>query len=182
MSRFLLAVLAGVMAIICISTGAFAQSYGDLVPGASGTVTFTLDGKTRTVPARAYLTNGTLFINALWVEDSTVRFGKAGLASTFMLRVKGLVGEYLIGSGQDSPIFSLQYNGSTPPRMYVILRADGVGASGGSGKAAVLAMSDRRAEGAFEITGFDTNNPALTRSVSGSFAVEFKRIGDLPGE
>lgn len=182
MSRFLLAVLAGVMVIICGGTGASAQSYGDLVPGASGTVTFTLDGKIRTVPARAYLTEGRLFIHALWVEDSTVRFGKAGLASTFMLRVKGLVGEYMIGSGSDSPMFSLQYNSSTPPRMYVILRANGEGTSGGSGKIAVITMSDRRAEGAFEVTAFDINNPALTRIVSGHFAVEFKRIGEVAGE
>jgi|GEM_PF-6226337 len=175
MSRFFPTVILCAAAMLLAGAGAAAQSYSDLVPGRPGTVTFTLDGRNHTAAARAYMVGGRLFINGIWVEDSTVKFGRAGLASTLMLRVKGLPGEYTVGSGAATDaLFTLHYGGDVPSRVYAILRAD---PAGGSGRISVASVAGDRARGTFEVTAYDRNDPSMVRNISGSFDVEFRRLG-----
>ena len=180
MRRFLLVVTFSLATIACFGARAAAQSYSDLFPGRAGTVTFTLNGRSHTASAKAYMTNGRLFINGIWVEDSTVKFGRAGLSSTFMLRVRGMVGEQLVGNDpQAGTMLSLHYGGDIPSRMYQILRTD---RNGGGGKVSITSITEDHALGTFEFTAYDLNNPGTTKSITGNFDVEFKRIGELPME
>ncbi len=177
MGRIASLLLLGILAVVLLPARASAQSIGDPAADRMGTVTFTLNGKTHTSMVKAYMVDNRLFLNGTWVEDSTVRFGRAGLASTFLLRVNGAVGRHSVSAatGADAGAFlSVLYGGTAPGRMYEILRADG---RGGDGAVTLERLTDIWAEGTFEFTAYDTGNPGVTRNITGRFETEYKRIG-----
>lgn len=178
MARIASILLLGILAAALLPARSSAQSIA--APAAAdrmGTVTFTLDGKTHTSTVKAYMVDNRLFLNGIWVEDSTVRFGRAGLASTFLLRVNGTVGRHTVSAatGADAGAFlSVLYGGTATGRMYEILRADG---RGGDGAVTLERLTEIWAEGTFEFTAYDTSNPGVTRKITGRFETEYKSIG-----
>jgi hypothetical protein len=71
-------------------------------------------------------------------------------------------------------LLSVLYGGTVAGRMYEILRCD---AGGGEGMVTIDRLTDHRAEGTFEFTAYDRNNPAQKKNIAGRFDVDFKRIG-----
>ncbi len=180
MCRFVSVLFLGLISIALGFGSASAQSAGDAMTlGRMGTVTFTLDGRTHTSSVRAYMVDEVLFLNGIWVQDSTVRFGRAGLASTFLLRFKGAVGSHPVVVSKEADagagaLLSILYGGSVAGRMYEILRSD---AKGGEGNVVVNTLSGDNATGTFELTAYDKNDPDKKKQVVGSFEVDFKKIG-----
>ena len=177
MSRIAPILLLIVLAVLFLPAGSSAQSLADAAIERMGRVTFTLDGKTHTSAVKAYMVDNRLYMNGIWVEDSTVRFGRAGLASSFLLRVNGTAGDHMFSSssgGESGAFLSVLYGGTASGRMYEILRAD---ATGGSGSVTITRLTDSRAEGTFECTAYDKDNPSRTKNINGQFIVDFKKIG-----
>ena len=182
MFRTIAILFLGLIAIFLVPASSRAQSLSDPATDRMGTVTFTLDGKTHTSGVKAYMVDDRLFLNGIWVEDSTVKFGRAGLASTFLLRVNGSVGNHTVAATAENgtgSLLSLLYGGTASGRMYEILRSDG---AGGNGTVTVNRLTDHRAEGTFEFTAYNKDNPSQTKNVAGRFDVDFKKIGGEEGE
>ena len=140
----------------------------------TGRITLIFDGKERTASAVAYVIEGRLYINGIWLHDSTARYGTDAIASAYLLRVMHRVGEHPLEPGSvGETFFSTVYSGPAGDRAYSIFRSDD---TGGNGMITILSITDESVRGAFSFTAYNKENPTELRTVTGRFDVPYRTI------
>ncbi|MDB5035427.1 MAG: hypothetical protein JWQ98_2668 [Chlorobi bacterium] len=137
-------------------------------------IIITLDGKSYPATAVAYAINGKLFINGIWVADSTRKLGPSAIASAYSLRVDDRVGQFAVSQDDKlGPLFSAVYSAPAGRKVYTIYRAD---ERGGTGTVTITAITDRSIKGTFSFTAMNTDLVSDQKTIAGNFDVAFRRL------
>jgi hypothetical protein len=168
----MIAMAVAAIAVIVGYTSARAQfSSGSFTKLDTSTITLMLDGREQRATAVAYVVAGRLFINGIWIQDSSAKYGVPSIASAYMLRVFNKIGEHQMNTRDGDVIFSTLYARSASGKAYAIYRID---EHGGSGSVTIASITEQSVRGNFTFTAYNSENPAETKTVMGRFDLPYQ--------
>ena len=165
-----------ILAAVAGCTSAIAQfSSGTFTKLDTSSITLMLDGREQKATAVAYVIAGRLFINGIWVQDPTAKYGIPSVASAYTLRVMNSVGEHPIDVRAGDVIFSTLYARAASGKAYSLYRIDD---KGGSGSVTIASITSQSVRGTFTFVAYNSENPSETKTVTGRFDLPYQVLRD----